>query len=114
MLPSNVNAERFAGGHANLMRVCLKTKESLSSRNGPFEKINFNVKVIENLKHHHKSKLQAEQSVLDRIHRRQRKWYGHLLRMEDNTCPKIIYQWTPHGRRRRERPQQLWKNQVIT
>ena len=23
-----------------------------------------------------------------------------------------IYQWTPHGRRRRERPQQSWKNQV--
>ena len=26
--------------------------------------------------------------------------------------PKKIYQWTPHGRRRRRRPQQSWKNQV--
>ena len=37
-----------------------------------------------------RSKMQAEQSILDRI-----------------------YQWTPHGRRRRERPQQSWKNQMM-
>ena len=35
--------------------------------------------------------MQAEQSMLDRIQRRQLKWYGHLLRMED----KIVV-----GRRR--------------
>ena len=29
-----------------------------------------------------KSKMQIEQSILDRIQRRQLKWYGHLLRME--------------------------------
>ena len=28
--------------------------------------------------------MQAEQSILDRIQRRQLKWYGHLLRMEDS------------------------------
>ena len=32
--------------------------------------------------------------------------------MEDSHCPKMIYQWTPHGRRRRGRPQQSWKDQV--
>ena len=42
----------------------------------------------------------------------QLKWYGHFLRMEDNSWPKTIYQWTLHGRRRRARPQQSWKNQV--
>ena len=56
--------------------------------------------------------MQAEQSILDRIQRRQLKCYGHLLRMEDSRWPKKIYQWTPHGRRRRGRPQQSWKNQV--
>ena len=45
--------------------------------------------------------LGAEQSVLDRIQRRQLKWYGHLLTMEDSRWPKKIYQWTPYGRRRR-------------
>ena len=39
------------------------------------------------------------------IQRRRLKWYGHLLRMEDSRLPKKIYQWTPHGRRIRGRPQ---------
>ena len=56
--------------------------------------------------------MQAEQSILDIIKRRQLKWYGHLLRMEDSHWPKTIYQWTPHGRRRRGKPQQSWRDQV--
>jgi hypothetical protein len=56
--------------------------------------------------------MQAQIPILDRIQRRQLKWYGYLLRMEDSPWPNKIYQWTPHGRRRRERPQQSWKNQV--
>ena len=35
-----------------------------------------------------RSKLQAEQSILDRIQRRQLKWYGHLHGMEDSRLPK--------------------------
>ena len=33
--------------------------------------------------------------------------------MEGSHWPKKIYQWTPHSRRRRGRPQQSWKNQVM-
>ena len=50
--------------------------------------------------------MQEEQSILDRIQRRHFKWNGYLLRMKDSRWPKKIYQWTPHGRRRRGRPQQ--------
>jgi hypothetical protein len=32
--------------------------------------------------------------------------------MENSLLPKKIYQWTPHGRRRRGRPQKSWKNQM--
>ena len=56
--------------------------------------------------------MQAEQSILDRIKRRQLKWYGHFLRMEDSGRPNEIYQWTQHSRRRRGIPQQSWKNEV--
>ena len=56
--------------------------------------------------------MQAEQWILDRIQRRQLKWYGHLLRMEANRWPKMIYLLSPQGRRRRGRPQQSWRNQV--
>ena len=60
-----------------------------------------------------RSKLQAEQSTLDRIQRRQLKWYEHLLRMEDSRWPNKIYQWRLYIGRRRGRPQQSWKNQVM-
>ena len=56
--------------------------------------------------------MHAEQSVLGRIRGRQLKQYGYFLRTEDSRWPKKIYQWTLHGRRRRGRPQQSWKNQV--
>ena len=38
--------------------------------------------------------MQAEQSILDKIQRRQLKWHGQLLRMQDSRCPKKIYQVT--------------------
>ena len=56
--------------------------------------------------------MQAEQSILDRNQRKQLKWHGNLLRMEDSHWAKKIYQWTPHGKRRKGRPQQSWKNQA--
>jgi hypothetical protein len=55
--------------------------------------------------------MKAEQTIVDRIQRRQLKWYGYLLRMEDSRWSKI-YRWTPHDGRRRGRPQQSWKNEV--
>ena len=50
---------------------------------------------------------------LDRIQRRQLKWYGHLHRKDDSRLPNKIYQRTPHSRRKRGRLQQSWKNHVI-
>ena len=34
------------------------------------------------------------------------------FRMEVSRWPKKIYQWIPHGRRRRGRQQQSWKSHV--
>ena len=56
--------------------------------------------------------MQAEQLILKRIEIRQFKFYGHLFRIQDSRWPKKIYQWTPHGRGRRGRPQQLWNNKM--
>ena len=56
--------------------------------------------------------MQAEQSIFDIIKRRQLKWYGHLIRIKGNYWLKI-FQWAWYGRKRRGRPQQLWKNQVV-
>ena len=56
--------------------------------------------------------MQAEQSILDIIQRRQLKWHGHLLTMEDSRRLKKFNRWIPHGRRR-ERPQQTRRNLVL-
>ena len=55
--------------------------------------------------------MKAKHSILDRIQRRQLKWHGHLLKMDDIRWQKI-YRWTPHGRRRKGRQQQSLKTQV--
>ena len=34
--------------------------------------------------------MEAEHSILNRIQRRQLKWYGHVLRMEDSRFPRNI------------------------
>ena len=51
-----------------------------------------------------RSKMQAAQSILDRIQKRQLKLYGNHLRKEDSNWFKNIYRWAPL-RRRRGRPQ---------
>jgi hypothetical protein len=41
------------------------------------------------------------------------KWYGHVLRMEDNAWPKRIMTWSPEERRkRRGRPEMKWEREV--
>ena len=35
-------------------------------------------------------KIQEEKSILDMVQRKQLKWYGHHLRMEDSRWPKKI------------------------
>ena len=51
--------------------------------------------------------MQAEQLILDRIQRRQLKFSGHPLRMEDSRWSKKIYQCILHGSKRRGRQQEL-------
>ena len=63
--------------------------------------------------------MQAEQSLLDRIQRRQPKWYGHFLRTEDSRWPKKIYRRVGeeadrhnHGRTKRnqvETRKKIWR-----
>ena len=56
--------------------------------------------------------MHAEQPILERIQRRQLRWYGHPIGMKDGHWTKKIYQRTQQGEYKRGRPQQSWKNQV--
>jgi hypothetical protein len=44
-------------------------------------------------------------TILERMQNVVLKWYGHVVRMEDNRWPKRIMSWTPEGRRRRGQPE---------
>jgi hypothetical protein len=46
------------------------------------------------------------QTILERMENNMLKWYGHVLRMEDNRWPKRIMTWSPEGRRR---PEMKWE-----
>ena len=46
-----------------------------------------------------------------RIQRRQPKWFGHVLTIDDKCWLKMVYQWTPHSWRG-GRSQKSWKNQM--
>ena len=56
--------------------------------------------------------MKAEENVNDRIEKRKLKWFGHLMRMQQQRWPKIIFQWTPAGRGIRGRPRRSWSQQI--
>ena len=51
-----------------------------------------------------RNRMDAEETVLERIERKGLQWFGHLMRMDEGRWPKQIYEWKPPGRRRRGKP----------
>jgi len=49
---------------------------------------------------------------LERMQNNVLKWYGHVVRMDDNRWPKRLMTWLPEGRRRRGRPEAKWEEEV--
>jgi hypothetical protein len=48
-------------------------------------------------------RMQAGETVLDRIAARKLRWFGHVMRMLEERRPVIIHSWIPPGRRKRGR-----------
>jgi hypothetical protein len=51
-----------------------------------------------------RTRMNAEESIIDRIKNKGLSWFGHVLRMEEERWPKQLYQWKPPGKRKRGRP----------
>lgn len=49
---------------------------------------------------------------IDIIKRNQLRWYGHLMRMEDNRVAKLVYEARTEGKRRRGRPRRTWEEEI--
>jgi hypothetical protein len=56
--------------------------------------------------------MDLDKTIIDRVEEQQLVWYGHLQRMSEERWPKKIWEWTPHGRRRRGRPGRTRSNNI--
>jgi hypothetical protein len=54
--------------------------------------------------------MHVTQTSLEIMENNTLKWYGHVLRMEDNRWPKRIMTWSLEGRR--GRPEMRWEREV--
>ena len=48
-------------------------------------------------------------SITKTLENRALQWYGHIRQMPNYRWPKIIANWSPHGRRKRGRPALNWE-----
>jgi hypothetical protein len=57
-------------------------------------------------------KMNAQDTILDDIIRKQLIWCGHVERMDRTRLPKFMINWKPEGRKKRGRPRRTWKDGV--
>ncbi|XP_030759846.1 uncharacterized protein LOC115885173 [Sitophilus oryzae] len=57
-------------------------------------------------------RMNAPETIIDRVEIRGLKWFGHLLRMPEDRWPKRLFQWSPPQRRKRGRPRRSWNNTI--
>jgi len=58
--------------------------------------------------------MDAPDTILDEITRKQLVWYGHVERMDPTRLPKIMINWKHEGRKKRGRPRRTWKDGTYT
>jgi hypothetical protein len=56
--------------------------------------------------------MDLDKTIIDRVEEKQLVWYGHLQRMSEERWSKKIWEWTPHGRRRRGRSRRTWSSNI--
>jgi hypothetical protein len=56
-----------------------------------------------------REKMDAPDTILDKITRKQLIWYGHVDRKDPTRLPKITINWKPEGRKKRGRPRRTGK-----
>ena len=57
-----------------------------------------------------REKMEAQDTILDEITRKQLISYGHVERMDASRLPKIMINWKPEGRKKRCRPRRTCKD----
>ena len=58
--------------------------------------------------------MNKKDTILDEITRKHLIWYGHVERMDPTRLPKIMINWKPEGKKKRDRPRRTWKGGIYT
>jgi hypothetical protein len=61
-----------------------------------------------------RGKVDAQDTILDGITRKQLVWCGRVEKMVPLRLPKITINWKPEGRKKRGRPRRTWKDGIYT
>jgi hypothetical protein len=70
---------------------------------------------IERIKNEHIKEIMGvkeKPDIIDSLERKRLQWYGHVKRMQEERLPKLIMEWIPGERRKRERPRKTWMEGV--
>jgi len=52
--------------------------------------------------------MKGKPNIIDIIEKKRLQWYGHVKRMPEERIPKLITEWIPLERRKRECPRKTW------
>jgi hypothetical protein len=52
--------------------------------------------------------VKAKPDIIDIIEKKRLQWFGHVERMQEERLPKLIMEWIPGKRRKRERSRKTW------
>jgi len=66
---------------------------------------------MERIKNEHIQEIMGVKGKPDIIHiieQKRLQWYGDVKRMSEERIPKLIMDWIPRERRKRERPRKTW------
>jgi hypothetical protein len=56
--------------------------------------------------------MKEKPDIIEIIERKRLQWYGHVKSMQEERLPKLIMEWIPGERRKRERPRKTWMEGV--
>ena len=52
--------------------------------------------------------------ISTQIQKHRLRWLGHVLRIPQDSIPKVALRWTPTGKRNRGRPKTTWRRTITT
>jgi hypothetical protein len=70
---------------------------------------------MERIKNEHINEIMAvkgKPDIIDVIEKKRLQWYGHVKRMPEERIPKLIIEWIPGEKRKRERARKTWMEEI--